>query len=515
MLKNPILSFCLVLTVVMMIVPSMSNQDIGHMDEKNKLFLGKEIQISSNSFLSLIRNAYAFPDTIKCSDNSFDLFGGLGERIRNPVDVAVDPEGNKIYILYPHCVQVYDTVTKNSIIFGSDGEDEGEFQGPSDIEIDLIGKNVYVTDTYNHRIQVFDSDGNHRQTFGSEGSGDGEFYFPEGMTIDPTNNSRIYVADTGNERIQVFDSDGNHQMTFGQIGKSPGEFYLPKGIAVDSTGDRIYIADTENHRIQVFDSEGNHKMTFGDDYFDIDIDSGVFLIPRGIAMDTVNNTIYVTDNNHRIQVFDSEGNHKMTFGEKGVDEGEFNSPQGITVSPSDNRFYVADTGNNKVQIFRIVAENIEIEDNDNEDNRTKDFLEIESSKDEKLDKEDEGSGGCLIATAAHGTELAPQIQQLREIRDNNVMSTASGATFMTGFNSLYYSFSPYIADYQRENQVFKEIVKMGITPMLSTLSIMSLADTESEIVGYGIGVILLNLGMYITGPILLGIIIHNQIRSRI
>ncbi|HXW02827.1 MAG TPA: Ig domain-containing protein [Nitrosarchaeum sp.] len=112
-------------------------------------------------------------------------------------------------------------------------------------------------------------------------------------------------------------------------------------------------------------------------------------------------------------------------------------------------------------------------------------------------------GGCLIATAAYGSEMAPQVQFLREIRDSKVMSTSSGVSFMTGFNQFYYSFSPTIADMERENPVFKELVKIGITPMLSSLSIMSSADTEQEIVGYGIGVILMNIGMYFVAPVML------------
>ena len=76
-------------------------------------------------------------------------------------------------------------------------------------------------------------------------------------------------------------------------------------------------------------------------------------------------------------------------------------------------------------------------------------------------------GGCLIATAAYGSEMAPQVQLLREIRDNQLMNTESGSAFMTGFNELYYSFSPTIADMQRENPMFKEAVKLGLTPMLS------------------------------------------------
>ena len=112
----------------------------------------------------------------------------------------------------------------------------------------------------------------------------------------------------------------------------------------------------------------------------------------------------------------------------------------------------------------------------------------------------EEGGGCLIATAAYGSEMAPQVQLLREIRDNQLMNTESGSAFMSGFNELYYSFSPYIADMERESPVFKEIVKLGLTPMLSTLAIMENADSESEVLGLGLSVIALNLGMYIGLP---------------
>ena len=109
-------------------------------------------------------------------------------------------------------------------------------------------------------------------------------------------------------------------------------------------------------------------------------------------------------------------------------------------------------------------------------------------------------GGCLIATAAYGSEMAPQVQLLREIRDNQLMNTNSGVSFMSGFNQVYYSFSPAIADMERENPLFKEMVKITITPMLASLSIMSVAESESEVLGYGIGVILMNLGMYVGIP---------------
>ena len=122
-------------------------------------------------------------------------------------------------------------------------------------------------------------------------------------------------------------------------------------------------------------------------------------------------------------------------------------------------------------------------------------------------------GGCLIATAAFGSELAPQVQLLREIRDDMVLQTKSGSIFMTGFNQFYYSFSPAVADYERENTAFKEAVKITLTPLLTSLTLLQYANinSESEMFGYGIGIILLNIGMYFVVPAVL----ITKIRKRV
>ena len=124
-------------------------------------------------------------------------------------------------------------------------------------------------------------------------------------------------------------------------------------------------------------------------------------------------------------------------------------------------------------------------------------------------KDTSKGGGCLIATATFDSELAPQVQKLREIRDSKLLQTESGSQFMESFNQFYYSFSPIIADYERENPVFKEIVKIGITPMITTLSIMDYADTESEVLGIGISLIILNAMMYVGLPVF-GIMIAKK-----
>jgi hypothetical protein len=137
-------------------------------------------------------------------------------------------------------------------------------------------------------------------------------------------------------------------------------------------------------------------------------------------------------------------------------------------------------------------------------------------KDGKCVVEKSEGGGCLIATAAYGSEMAPQVQFLREIRDGKVMSTQSGTAFMTGFNQFYYSFSPAVADYERENPVFKEAVKVTLTPMLTSLTLLNYVDVDSEheILGYGIGIILLNIGMYFVAPAAAIIAIKNRIKRQ-
>jgi hypothetical protein len=83
---------------------------------------------------------------------------------------------------------------------------------------------------------------------------------------------------------------------------------------------------------------------------------------------------------------------------------------------------------------------------------------------------------------------------------------------MTGFNQFYYSFSPTIADMERENKIFKETVKLAITPLLTSLSILNYVDIDSDeaMLGYGIGIILLNLGMYFVAPAMIIIKLKNK-----
>ena len=197
---------------------------------------------------------------------------------------------------------------------------------------------------------------------------------------------------------------------------------------------------------------------------------------------------------------------------------ELDGPTGIAVYESGGRSYAAVSAfqGNTVQIVRIDARILPTVGANLEPDGKEGSGTAGSTPQDSPAAEPPNAGGCLIATAAYGTETAPQVQALREVRDNVVLETAAGSAFMQGFNQVYYSFSPAIADMQRQNDAFNTIVRALVMPMLATLSIMSLADGSSEIgvVGLGLSVLVLNMGLYVGSPTFAGFLIHRYRKHR-
>jgi len=200
----------------------------------------------------------------------------------------------------------------------------------------------------------------------------------------------------------------------------------------------------------------------------------------------------------------SETDKSLTFNAETArdvgNESEFYIPRGLLVGPvmvlldGQEVYPIINENDNIIYIGMTV------------DGKGKHVIEIIETKSIGMESQEvSNGGGCLIATATFSSELAPQVQQLRELRDNIVLQTESGTSFMTGFNQFYYSFSPAIADYERENPVFKEAVKLTLTPLLTSLTLLQYADIDSEyeMLGYGIGIIILNIGVYFVAPAVL------------
>jgi DNA-binding beta-propeller fold protein YncE len=163
---------------------------------------------------------------------------------------------------------------------------------------------------------------------------------------------KIYVADSGNNRIQVLSLDGVPVFQFGSEGKESGHFMKPEGIAVNSNG-VIYVADTQNNRIQIFSNDGIFLTAFGkygtskEGKKSAEI---VFQNPKAIIIDS-RNLVHVLDSgNNRIQVFKEDGAFAGEIGGRGKSAGRFRQPVDIA-KDENNYLYVADKGNHRVQIF--------------------------------------------------------------------------------------------------------------------------------------------------------------------
>lgn len=224
-------------------------------------------------------------------DGEFLRAYGGRDLLLNPVDVAVSPDGDRVYVAdsYLHQVLIFDTdgalvgrIGKNEGALPSEedvadpdldsghshsgmhapggpsdvtenrGNETGEFRYPSFLEVAADGT-LYVSDAANYRVQVFDRDGEFIRVIGRHGDVPGAMARPKGVAVD--SDGHVYVVDAAFGNVQIFDPDGRLLLAFGSVGTGPGGLWLPSGLSIDDE-DRIYVADRYNDRVQVFQYHG-------------------------------------------------------------------------------------------------------------------------------------------------------------------------------------------------------------------------------------------------------------------
>lgn len=160
---------------------------------------------------------------------------------------------------------------------------KGIMQTPHGIHVDKDG-NVWIADfagnkegTKGHQVHKFSSTGEKLMslgTAGKPGNADGQFNQPNDVVVGP--DGSIYVADghdgqgmTTNaaiaeglargatSRISKFTPDGTFIKSWGKIGVRHGEFRTPHALVFDLKG-RLWVADRGNHRLELFDQDGNY-----------------------------------------------------------------------------------------------------------------------------------------------------------------------------------------------------------------------------------------------------------------
>ncbi|CAD6208110.1 GSCOCG00010373001-RA-CDS [Cotesia congregata] len=135
-------------------------------------------------------------------------------------------------------------------------------------------------------------------------------------------------------------------LKFGMRGSGAGCFTWPRGLAV-GPDNSIVVADSSNHRVQVFDGNGNFVKEFGT----YGSGEGEFDCLAGVAVNRIGQFIIADRYNHRIQVLDPSGRFLRAFGSQGTGDGRFNYPWGITTDAL-GFIYVCDKENHRVQVFQ-------------------------------------------------------------------------------------------------------------------------------------------------------------------
>ncbi len=244
--------------------------------------------------------------------------------------VAVDSK-DRVYVFNrgPHPMIVFDP---DGNVLSSWGEDlfpraHGVTIGPDDT--------LYCTDDDDHTVRQCALDGEVLMTIGTPGratpyqSGD-PFHRPTDVAVDP-NTGDLYISDGyGNSRVHKYTPDGRLLFSWGTAGTDPGEFNIVHNIATDKDG-WVYVADRENHRVQIFDSNGRYETQWVNMHrpcaLYISPDQHVYVGELGAGMKV---NIDLPNIGPRISVYDTSGRLLARMGAGfGEGPGQFMAPHGM------------------------------------------------------------------------------------------------------------------------------------------------------------------------------------------
>ena len=216
-------------------------------------------------------------------------------------------------------------------LWGSSGEGDGEFNGPSGVAIDQED-NLCIVDSRNHRVQKLTKDGEYLNKWGSLGNEEGEFDSPWGICTDTQ--GYVYVADHKNHRAQKFTPDGEYLASFGSYGTGRGQLNRPTGVAADPDGD-VYVCDWANDRVQAFGPDGRFITSFMGDAQQLS-KWAQWTIDANTDAAKARRRVYTTE-----------------------PEWRFATPVGVAFDAEKQRFIVVEPGRARLQIYNKLKDYLE------------------------------------------------------------------------------------------------------------------------------------------------------------
>lgn len=247
-----------------------------------------------------------------------------GWKFTQVAGIAID-SSDRVYVFNrsEHPMMIFDN---NGNFINSWGE--GMFVTPHGICLSE-DKYIFLADSGNHTVKKFTLDGKLLMTLGTEnipGEDGKPFNKPTDVSVSPS--GHIYVSDGyGNRCVHRFDSEGKLIISWGNSGDEPGHFALPHGIFAHRNGN-IYVADRENHRIQIFSSEGEF----------IDQWKADFNMPCTVFIDEEDN-VYIPELRYRMSIMNLKGELMVRWG--GVESrepGKFIAPHTACVDSYGNLY---------------------------------------------------------------------------------------------------------------------------------------------------------------------------------
>ncbi len=216
---------------------------------------------------------------------------------------------------------------------------------PTGLTVDVQNR-VLVADTHYHRVMIFDRDGHELARFGSEGDGPGQFQLPTDVEVDAEGN--FYVAEYGgNDRISKFAPDHTFITSFGGPDAGEASLLRPQALKMDGQG-MLWVTDSLHHRICRFTRGGKLVASFGK----AGDRPGELKYPYDLELCPDGSVLVCEFGNNRVQRFDSSGRSLETWGAAGRHPGELASPWGLSLGKG-HRVYVVDYLNHRVQMFRM------------------------------------------------------------------------------------------------------------------------------------------------------------------
>jgi len=218
---------------------------------------------------------------------------------------------------------------------------------PTGMSVDPVNDSLWIADTHYSRILNYNKEGELLFSFGVNGEGPGQMIFPTDAVPDPDGHT-LWVTEYGRaNRIMRFTREGVFEKEWGSPVYESDELLRPMALSVSPDGKSLYVVDAGNHRIVVYDREGNVLRRFGH----LGKDWGAMKYPLDMAMAADGSVFVLEYETARISHHSPDGKFLGSWGEPGKKLGQLFLPWGIAVGPG-GEMVIADTNNQRLQLLR-------------------------------------------------------------------------------------------------------------------------------------------------------------------